>query len=88
MKKARIVICKEVEREPLPILLPRHITSPIAVCRDVVEMDLEKLSREILEDINERGYALITSSNGNKEAIKGIANIEIEENEYIKIFVE
>ncbi|MEM0371451.1 MAG: hypothetical protein QXG46_01755 [Ignisphaera sp.] len=81
--RLKVVLCREVEQPPFPTLLPRHIIAPIVLCKNLKEIDVDELPKNVIEMIKNRGYSIIDDS---AKALE-IIGLSLAENEYVKIFI-
>ncbi|MEM4586853.1 MAG: hypothetical protein QXZ39_03855, partial [Desulfurococcaceae archaeon] len=70
------------EETPYPV--PRHISSPLAVCEEIVDFDTSKLPEEIVSNVLRNGYVIIDEPS----LAKNIFGLELGEGVYIRIYVE
>lgn len=83
MNKLKIALCREKEQET-PIPVPRHVSTPLAICEEITGFDTSRLPEEIIKAVVRDGYVIIDESS----LVKKILGVELEEGSYLKIYVE
>lgn len=83
MNKLKIALCREREQET-PIPIPRHVSTPLAICEEITGLDTSRLPEEIIMAVARDGYVIIDESS----LIEKILGVELRENAYLKIYVE
>ncbi|MEM1542963.1 MAG: hypothetical protein QW101_07280 [Ignisphaera sp.] len=81
--RLKSVLCRVIGQSSIPTLLPRHIVAPIALCKHLKEVDVNKLPKDVIEMLKNRGYSIIDDP---AKALE-IIGVSLAENEYVKIFI-
>lgn len=79
----KIAICKEIEQPRLPMPLARHIVAPLTKCEELQNIDINRIPTDVVGGIRERGYVIL-----DKNLAAELLGLKLEDNEYVKIFVE
>lgn len=79
-KLVKVAICRAVDKPSTPIPITRHIVTPYAFCRDVE--NVAEIPGEVIEAVYRKRSVVL-----DRDSAKKLLGLDIDEDEYVKIYI-
>lgn len=82
--RIKVYSCREKERADVPVPVPRHFVTSLAVCEETLSVDRERLPAELVDRLLKTGSLIIDDP----DYANSVLGLKIDESSYLKIVVE
>ncbi|MEM1646431.1 MAG: hypothetical protein QXL96_11360 [Ignisphaera sp.] len=79
----KIARCRGIEQPSLPMPLARHIVTLLIKCEELQDIDINRIPNKVLENVKKHGYVIL-----DKNLASELLSLKLNDNEYVKVFVE